>query len=426
MEELRVHKESFARLVYFFLLTSVFLLFNHQYEHFVVKYYAYMGFKSNGVSFSSYVVGGFVFLLSSTHFSMLNSGFIFSISVLVQLFFLIPNLIVWMHTSQNAFIVLLTMFLLFILNYEKFDLPRIRTVKLSLREQSMLLIALAAVMLVPLLSTFNFHLETSMFTFGKELYEVRRENSQLSNPLVNYIFSPYVKVLLPLLIGFGFVNKQKWLSIAGLLLMVTVYLLSPHKSIFIGAIVVFGFAILANYRNQIGIVLGSILLLSFIGAILAENGSLMLNSLLVRRVFFLPAYLNSCYLEFFQNDTLYYSYGFMRRFIDYPYEIEPSFLIGQEYFHSKNTNANNGILSDFIINLGYSGAFLGVLLVGILFKFIDSLNIHAKYFGLFFLLLFTLLSSGFVVVLVTHGGIFLLVLSFFFLSNTQKKEIKLQ
>ena len=420
MESYIVHRDDLYRWVYFILLAAIFLLFNHQYEHFVVKYYSYMGFKSNGVSWTSWLIGGFAFLLSSIHFISLRSGFLFSTSVLIQLFFLIPNLIVWMHTGENDFIIILIIFLLLILNWEKLDIPSLKTIKLPLQEQSILLIILAGLMLLPLLSAFSFHFDASIFTFGKELYEIRRENTQLSNPLVGYVFSPYVKVLLPLIIGFGFVNKQKWLSLAGVVLMLTVFLLSPHKSIFVGAIVVFGFAILSSYQNQLGVILGGVLILSVIGAVLGDGGSLMLNSLLVRRVFFLPAYLNSCYLELFQNDTLYYSYGFMRHFFDYPYELEPSFLIGQEYFNSSNTNANNGILSDFIINLGHIGAFVGVLIVGLMFKFIDSLKIHAKYFGLFFLLLFTLLSSGFIVVLVTHGGIFLLVLSFFFLSNTQK------
>ena len=416
-----LRKELLFRLINFSLITLIFLLFSYQYTHFVAAHYGYMGFEALAMGWSYKLYGGVIFLLSSFFFLVIKSRFIFTVSAVIQLFFMVPNIIFWMNTGSNGVVISLTFILLLVMNFGGFDFKRIRTIPLAISEQALVLTVLSLALLVPLFSAFSIHWNLDLFKFGSAIYDIRKEADLSSHPVVGYIFSPYVKVLIPLLIGFGMVNKKASLSLIGLGLMLIVFLMSPHKSIFFGALVVVLFALLPTHRVQLSALLGAIICLTLTGMFLEGKGVLEVSSLLVRRVFFLPAYLNSCYLEFFAGENLYYSYGFMRHFMDYPFELEPAKLIGQAYFDSAKTNANNGILSDFVINLGYAGAFLGMVIIGLIFKFFDALDIHPKYFGLFFVFIFTLLSSGFTVVMITHGGMLLIVLSYFILSGTKRR-----
>ncbi len=402
-------------------MSCIFLLFSYQYTHFVAKYYGYMGFKALNMGWEFKLYGGVAFLFSSFFYLLTKSRFLFTVSAVIQLFFLIPNIIYWMNTGSNGSVIVLSFVLLLVINYERFELPKIRSVSLAISEQALVLAVLAIALLIPLFSAFSIHWNVDLFKFGSMIYDIRKENSLSSHPLVGYIFSPYVKVLIPLVIGFGLVNRRVILSLLGIGLMLVVFLMSPHKSIFFGVLVVVLFAMLPNHRMQLFFLLGSVVVLALGGMFLETQGVLEVSSLLVRRVFFLPAYLNSCYLELFESENLFYSYGFMRHFIEYPYDLEPAKLVGERYFGSAQTNANNGVLTDFIINLGYLGAFIGMVFVGLIFKYFDALSIHPKYFGLFFVFIFTLLSSGFTIVLVTHGGLLLMVLSYLILGKTQNK-----
>ena len=59
-----------------------------------------------------------------------------------------------------------------------------------------------------------------------------------------------------------------------------------------------------------------------------------------RRALLLSALLDYCYFDFFDENYIYWSNSFMSRFIDYPYDISPDFIIGRDYFNRPKMNAN--------------------------------------------------------------------------------------
>jgi hypothetical protein len=141
-----------------------------------------------------------------------------------------------------------------------------------------------------------------------------------------------------------------------------------------------------------------------------------------RRVHFIPALLDITYLDFFRDNFLYWSETLINPFLEYPYEAPHAHLIGEHFFNSPSMDANNGIVSDGYMNAGFAGVFANILLVSTYFWFLDNLNIPPKYFGLYVMLIFSMISSSTLTVMLTHGGFLLLIVSVSLLKQPSKKN----
>ena len=148
------------------------------------------------------------------------------------------------------------------------------------------------------------------------------------------------------------------------------------------------------------------------------SGNYYISSLVVRRVFFIPALLDTYYFDFFKDKPIYWSASFLSPFIDYPYDLNPPHLIASHYFNKPEMSSNNGIISDGYTNFGWIGILVNIGIVSTIFSMINSLNINHKFFGLFFVFFITLLSSALPTVLITHGGIILILVSYLYLKDT--------
>lgn len=416
-----VKLDQFTGILEFLFGGIIFLLFNYVYLDFILVHYDYMGFISNGIELTEGLIVLAVFVLSNVHYVTKQSRFIRAVCTLVQLFFLFPNLVLWMHMDMPFTVVLSILIFIYMMSWNVFDFPKIKTTILSVNEQVLLLVFLGILFFVPFAVGYNFHFNLSLFKLGEIVYQIREENDQLSNTFLNYLLSPYVKVLIPLLMTYGVINKRYWLTGFGFLLMVLMFTLTAHKSIFFSAVVVLGFAVLRKINWQLPLMMGGLIAVIIVGIVASWYDDLLINSMVVRRVFFIPAYLNYTYMELFADEHFYYSYSFMHNLIEYQYDLEPSKLIGETYFGSPTVNANNGFISDGLINLGFWGALPTYLFVALLFKLIDALKINEAYFGMFFLFVFTLLSSGLFTTLLSHGGFFLILVSLFLIGNTAKQ-----
>jgi hypothetical protein len=415
-----IKKTSLNKLIQLLLLVAFFVLMNILYPGFLVEHYEYSGFTSDGITVIELLIaillfGGSIFILFS-----IESSFLRIVSGVFQILFLIPNVILWMHKEYTIIPSLMVVLFMALLSWDMFRLPNLRMPILSIKEQSFVFILLSVIGFIPFAVIYDFHFDLSLFTFSGAIYEIREEVSHVNIPFLGYLLSPYVKVLLPMMIAYYLLHKRYWLGLVGVLLMILMFTLTPHKSIIFSAIVVLGFALIKKHDYQFTLLMSGIIVFILIGTVAAANGELMLNSLMVRRVFFLPAYLNQAYLDFFDGENLYYGYSFMSSFFDYPYPFEPASMIGLIYFGKESVNANSGFISDAVINLGYVGLFFMTVLVALIFRLFDSLNISAGFFGLYFLFIFTLLNSGLFTSMLTHGGFALILFSMIFLNQTAK------
>lgn len=417
--EYYIPKESFYRLLQFFLLSSFYVLMQLMYVFFIIEYFQYMGFSSNGVEIGEIVYSSLFFLFSCIYLYVVKSGFLRIVCAVFQVFFLIPNLILWVHMQLSIIPSLAVLLLIFLLSWETLNIPKINSIRFSVNEQILVFVFLCVLVFIPFATMYDFHFTKSVFTFSSDIYEIRKEASMLQTPFLSYLISPYVKVLLPMFIAYAVLNNKKIFGLIGFALMILMYALIPHKSIFFSSIVVLVFAFIKTHDKQLIAFLSGLLIMISIGIIATNFNQIMLNSILVRRVFFLPAYLNYAYLDFFK-DNLYYSYSFLSAFNTYNYPLDPAQMIALEYYGSREMNANTGFLVDTLINIGALGLFLVVVIIALLFKFLDALQIHPVYFGLYLLFIITLQNSSFFTSMLTHGGLALLVLSVLFLNKTEQ------
>jgi hypothetical protein len=58
----------------------------------------------------------------------------------------------------------------------------------------------------------------------------------------------------------------------------------------------------------------------------------------------------------------------------YPYDRPIGFIIGQNYINAAEMNANNGIIGDGYMNLGYLGVGLNIAIVTAIFLFFNSIK----------------------------------------------------
>ena len=202
------------------------------------------------------------------------------------------------------------------------------------------------------------------------------------------------------------------------IILLYVFLIGAHKAILFGAVIIITFYFIPSKHLITLVSLGvfSLFILGHLSYIFTE--SCFISGLIARRVFFLPALLDVYYFDFFKGDPLYWSGGVLSSIFEYPYQLAPQYLIGSEYFDRPEMSANNGIISDGYANLGWLGVILNLTTISLIFSFLNALRINSRFFGVFLLFFFSILSSYLPTVLLTHGGLILLFLSQFILKDT--------
>jgi hypothetical protein len=99
---------------------------------------------------------------------------------------------------------------------------------------------------------------------------------------------------------------------------------------------------------------------------------ILVSSMFIRRVFFVPAKLTFDYYEFFSvNPFVYWSNSITSYFINYPYTTSPALLIGD--YVGTGGWANNSFLATGYMHAGIFGVLIYGILVGLLFRLVDSL-----------------------------------------------------
>jgi hypothetical protein len=97
-------------------------------------------------------------------------------------------------------------------------------------------------------------------------------------------------------------------------------------------------------------------------------GSTTLPFLFVMRAVVAPGNLSAAYVAIFQgHDPLYWSYSFLDRFLDYPYDLTPNYLVGALFRGDPEVSANVNLFGDGYMALRWGGiAVECVVLVAVL------------------------------------------------------------
>lgn len=131
-------------------------------------------------------------------------------------------------------------------------------------------------------------------------------------------------------------------------------------------------------------------------------------SIIVRRVFYLPVRISKDYFAFFSTNTPdYFKQSFLRYFgFKSEYSLSISNMMGDLLFHSAGTSANNGLISDAMANLGYSGIIVFPLLIAVVLKLLDrsSKDLDSRIYATVALYIALTLTNSFLfTILMTHG-----------------------
>lgn len=406
------------------LIVSIYIALEIYYNKLISVTYNYMCFESN-FNAGKYVITKAVFLLlmAASYLLYSRNKFLYSIYLLLLLFFYIPNatLFSFADMAYSPFVANTFFVAVFLITpYIKFKL---RSLELPQQYKGWLLAALAVVLILPIIITFQLNLNLNTLLL-KDIYTTREIFSQKLTGYLAYLYNFEAKTIIPVALVFFMIKRKPiWIALFVIMLLY-LYVISGNKLVyFTPMIVLFFYYVGKSYVSKITYFLGITLLLfalfpiidSYIGA---EKP--VLAGTFINRFFFIPALNTQFYFDFFDGKPFYFAESHLfNLFVKSPYDMPIGYLITKEYWGAPVAYANNGIVSDGFMNLGYAGVILFSVFFALLFSLFSSFKLHIGYYGIFFSYIYILLSAPLLTCIITGGILLFVVLAFTILRNKE-------
>jgi hypothetical protein len=332
--------------------------------------------------------------------------------------FLTPLLVFYGEADANrpALYFVLLQYLLMVAFRSKFVIrtPTISNGDSSVKSISIAGIIIATIWMLASVGVTNFSLDI------ETVYEFRENanNSIYTGPmgyLVAWVTSVCSAVLLMLCLR----DKKYFLCLGIGLLHVFWFGITTHKSVLFYPIqVACIYAVLRSTKSSAAIPLGLSVVVLISQVMFELTESIVLSSLFVRRIFFVPSHLTFTYFEFFENNPMvYWSNSFMSWINKYPYNESTALVIGN-YLNDPTLWANNSFFATGYMHAGLVGVTIYGVVAGIILSILDSYSRNGTPIWMVvsvtivpFYTLFT--SADLTTTLLTHGlGFGMLVLAF--------------
>lgn len=405
------------------LLTLIYIALEIYYQYFISDNFRYMGYEPD-LSIVNYIITKFIYI----GFMMLsfrvykNSRFLYAIFLLLLFFFYIPNAIMFSFSStaigpfvSNVFFVGLFSFT----PYVRFNFGKLFQIK---KRKEIAIIGLSLLLLIPIALTFktDINLRTLML---QEVYETRELFSARMTSLLSYIYNLQVKTIIPIALIFFMIRKR--LLLVGLMAIILLYLyvISGNKIVYFTTfILIFFYYLGASYVSKTSnfFIITLVLLIAtpFVDNFLFHAP--ILGGTFINRFLFIPALLTQWYFEFFDGVPYFFAESnFFNQFVESPYDMPVGFLLTKIYWGEPTVFANNGVVSDGFMNLGYFGVILFSVIFSLTFSLINSFKLNKGYFGLFFGYVYMMLSVPFMSAYITGGILVFLLISLFLLRENE-------
>lgn len=210
-----------------------------------------------------------------------------------------------------------------------------------------------------------------------KVYDFRRKVGAVINVgIFGYLNTWVFKLFNPVLISWSLYKRRYTLFVFFTCLQVVFFGISSHKSVlFYPLLIIALFVLLQKYQtmNVFFLTLFGAIGLTVILAIVFKQ--VVPASLLIRRVFFVPARLNYAYYDFFsQEGFVYMSNSVLSSFINYPFAYPPPQMISVYLQGHPYTWMNNGFLATSYMHFGFCGMIAYSFIVGLLLGIVDSLS----------------------------------------------------
>ncbi len=403
-----------------FLFLTLFFFLEYEYYYFVVPLFKEnMGFD---FAFSLWKYGLVkLFLTGLLFINYKLKEFNYFVNSLFLIFLSFPSIILFEFMPGTPISISLFIILFHVLFYLssliKFD---IKTDKYIINKKYSLYIILGItiLMLIPFFIIYGFKINTDALLF-KDVYKIRAEAAIKATVLTSYFLPWLIKIIIPIGIIISLHKKKCLLVVIFILAQLYIFSTGAHKSAFFSIFVVF-IMYIKTYRKQVAFILFSFIVLIIASKLISIFGeNIYPESYSVRRTFFIPAIIISDYFDFFKSQPIHLSHSILHKFIEYPYELQPTHLIGKEYFSNPASNVNTGFIGDGFMNFGYIGVLINIIGVILIFKIIELFKISYIYSGILLIIIYTLISSYFLTSLLTHGIILFIIFCLLFLQNTE-------
>lgn len=407
------------------LLSLIYLILEAYYHFFISDDFGYMGYVQDFNLFK-YILAKTVFvaMLFQSYNMYQHSKFLYTSFLLLLFFFFIPNsiLFAYSNTGYGAFFSNIFFVSLFSLTpYLKFSFPPL---KISQKKKTITMIVLPLVLMIPVFLTFKYEINLKVLLL-KEVYETRDVFSEKMLGYLTYIYHIEIKTIIPLALVFFMIKKKYILVVVLTLALIYLYVISGNKIVYFTTFIfVFFYYLGSSFTSKISnffIVTIALLLI----APIIDNlffSTPILQGTFVNRFLFIPSLLTQWYFEFFDGNSFYFAEShFFNQFIKSPYDMPVGYLLTKIYWGEPAVFANNGVVSDGFMNLGYLGVVLFSVIFSLLFSLFNSFNMNKGYFGVFFTYIYLMLSVPFLSSFIT-GGIFIFIVIVLFLLRENKED----
>lgn len=411
------------------LLSIIYIALELYYHHFISVDFKYMGYIPD-LNLFKYLLTKIIFIsfLILSYDLFKRSEFLYVIYLLLLFFFYIPNAILFSFSDMAASPFISNVFFVsvfLITPYIKFSIPYIIV---PLKYKIIALITISILLLIPIIATFKLNINLNTF-FLSEIYETRDIFSENLKGYLNYFYHFEVKTIIPIALVFFMIRKKPFFIILFIIMLLYLFVISGNKLVYFTTIIVIYFYYIGkSYISKISyFFLFTIILFALFPII--DNyilNSSLLGGVFVNRMFFIPALLTHWYFDFFDGNPFYFAEShFFNLFVESPYDTPVGFLITKVYWNQSAAYANNGIVSDGFMNLGYLGVIIFSMIFSLLFSLFNSFNLHKGFFGIFFSYIYILLSAPLLTCFITGGILPFIILCFFVLNNRKTKLLNI-
>jgi hypothetical protein len=253
-------------------------------------------------------------------------------------------------------------------------LPRIQ---LKSYEFTVILTLLSITLFALVVKTFGFQFH---YVSLEDIYAVRREFKNVVDQayptVVAYAIGWLAWVINPLVMAIGLRSRRMAWVFAGATGQFVIYSITAFRAMLFSAGLLLYLLWAMRSSKAFGTRLAATWTAIFAGAGALQffGYSLVPASLVAERMTALPGLLTGYYFEFFSSHPkVHLGHSILKSFVDYPYAVEPPYLIGFLYFHSSSNDANANLWADAYANFGYLGIICFTLLLAMILWLYDSM-----------------------------------------------------
>lgn len=207
------------------------------------------------------------------------------------------------------------------------------------------------------------------------VYQVRAGFRLGAWPLMGYLVPWQASVFNTALLSLGLYRKKYWAVAFVLLAELLLFGMTGQKSILLAPLLVVGVFVVWRRRAALPYLFwGGTAMVVAAYLIFVIAGDELAPSILVRRLFFVPASNHYLFYDFFSNTDhpfVMLSNSILAPFIDYPYD-QPLMQVISFAYWGRDFSPNVGYLGDAFAQFGFLGMFVFSGLLGVFLRLVDS------------------------------------------------------